>query len=97
MPAPVRHILVPHILRICRAEFCQSTGCDPLIEHVENRLGAKLGETTSDGRFTLDAVYCIGNCANSPALYLDGEPYGPVSARVVDYLIEQATEGKTGD
>jgi formate dehydrogenase subunit gamma len=85
MPAPVRHIL-----RICRAEFCQSTGSDQLIDHVEMRLGAKLGETTADGSFTLDAIYCLGNCGQSPAVLLDGKPYGHVSAQVADFLIDDA-------
>jgi len=84
MPAPA-----PHVLRICRAEFCHSTGSDQLIEHVEKRLGAKLGETTADGSFTLDAVYCLGNCGHSPAVLLDGKPYGRVSAQVADFLIDE--------
>jgi len=77
-----------HMLKMCRAESCQAMGCDRLIEHVENRLGAKLGETTTDGSFTLDAVYCLGNCALSPAVMLDGKPYGRVSAQVADFLID---------
>jgi len=59
-----------------------------LIEHVEKRLGAKLGETTADGSFTLDAIYCLGNCAHSPAVLLNGKPYGRVSAQVADFLID---------
>ena len=77
-----------HILRICRAESCQAMGCNPLIEHVEKRLGVKLGETTADGSFTLQPVYCLGNCALSPAMMLDAQPYGRVSAAVADSLIE---------
>jgi len=77
-----------HILRICRAESCQSMGCNPLIEHVENRLGVKLGETTADGNFTLEPVYCLGNCGLSPAMMLDAQPYGRVSAAVADALID---------
>ncbi len=77
-----------HTLKMCRAESCQSMGCDRLIEHVEKRLGAKLGETTPDGSFTLDAIYCLGNCAMSPAVMLDGKPYGRVSAQVADFLID---------
>jgi formate dehydrogenase subunit gamma len=77
-----------HVLKMCRAESCQAMGCDRLIEHVEKRLGAKLGETTADGSFTLDPVYCLGNCALSPAVMLDGKPYGRVSAEVADFLID---------
>jgi formate dehydrogenase subunit gamma len=79
-----------HVLKMCRAESCQSMGCDAVIEHVEKRLGAKLGETTADGSFTLDAVYCLGNCSLSPAVMLDGKPYGRVSAQVADFLIDDA-------
>jgi formate dehydrogenase subunit gamma len=79
-----------HTLKMCRAEACQSMGCDSLIDHVEKRLGAKLGETTGDQSFTLDAVYCLGNCALSPAVMLDGKPYGRVSPQVADFLIDDA-------
>ena len=79
-----------HVLHICRAESCQAMGCNPLIEHVENRLGIKLGETTADGNLTVVPVYCLGNCALSPAIMLDGQPYGRVSAGVADALIENA-------
>ena len=77
-----------HTLKMCRAEACQSMGCDQVIDHVQRRLGVKLGETTVDGSFTLDAVYCLGNCALSPAIILDGKPYGRVSAEVADFLID---------
>ena len=79
-----------HVLQICRAESCQSMGSNSLIAHVEKSLGVKLGETTADGSFTLRPVYCLGNCALSPAVMLDGQPYGRVSAAVADSLIENA-------
>ena len=77
-----------HVLRICRAESCQAMGCDSLIEHVEKHAGVKLGETTPDGSLTVEQVFCLGNCALSPAVMLDGEPYGRVSTGVADFLIE---------
>jgi len=80
----------PHTLRMCRAEFCQFKGCELVIDHVQKRLGAKLGETTSDGGFTLDAVYCLGNCGSPPAVMLDGKLYGRVSTQVADFLIDEA-------
>ena len=77
-----------HVLKICRAEACQSMGCDTLIRHIEGRLGVPLGETTPDGRFTVEQVFCLGLCAMSPAVMLDGKPYGRVSALVADSLID---------
>jgi formate dehydrogenase subunit gamma len=79
-----------HVLKMCRAEACQSMGCERVILHVENRLGRKLGETTEDGGFSLGAVYCLGNCALSPAVMLDGKLYGRVNAEVADFLIDSA-------
>jgi formate dehydrogenase subunit gamma len=79
-----------HILRLCRAESCQSMGCEATIKHVESRLGARLGQTTADDGFTLEPVYCLGNCALSPAAMLDGKLYGRVSPEVADFLIDSA-------
>jgi len=77
-----------HILKMCRAEACQSMDCDTTIRHVEGRLGVRLGETTEDASFTLEAVYCLGLCALSPAVMLDGKPYGRVSSQIADFLID---------
>ena len=77
-----------HDLQICRAEACQSMGCEALVEHVEKRLGIKLGETTPDRALSVRAVYCLGNCALSPSVMLDGKPYGRVSNQVADFLID---------
>ena len=79
-----------HVLKMCRAESCQSMGCEKTIGHVEKRLGVKLGDTTSDGSFTVEPVYCLGLCALSPAAMLDGEPYGRVTSEVADFLIDSA-------
>jgi formate dehydrogenase subunit gamma len=78
------------VVKLCRAEACQSMGCENLVRHVEKRLGVKLGETSADRAFTLAPVYCLGNCALSPAVMLDGRPYGRVSPEVADFLIEDA-------
>ena len=79
-----------HVLKLCRAEACQSMGCEKTIRHVENRLGIRLGDTTADGSFTVDPVYCLGLCALSPAAMLDGRPYGRVDPQIADFLIDSA-------
>ena len=81
-----------HVLKICRAEACQSMGCDATIRRAENMLGIRLGETTPDRIFTLEPVYCLGNCALSPAAMLDGKLYGRVRPDVMTSLIGQARE-----
>jgi formate dehydrogenase subunit gamma len=79
-----------HTLKVCRAESCQAMGCESMIRHVESRLGVKLGQTTEDRSITLEPVYCLGNCALSPAVMLDGKLYGRVSSEVADFLIDGA-------
>jgi formate dehydrogenase subunit gamma len=77
-----------HVLRVCRAEACQAMGGEALIRHIECRVGARVGETSADGSVTVEAVYCLGNCALSPSLMLDGNLYGRVSAATADVLLD---------
>lgn len=78
-----------HILQVCRAESCQSMGCEALVGHLRSRLGIEMDQTTPDGALTLKTVYCLGNCALSPAVLLDDRPYGRVSPERVDELLDQ--------
>ncbi len=81
-----------HKLQICRAEACQSMGCNALIDHITGQLGVELGETTADHAITVEAVYCLGNCSLSPAVMLDGRLYGQVSKSRADSIIKGARE-----
>ncbi|MEO9168969.1 MAG: NAD(P)H-dependent oxidoreductase subunit E, partial [Aestuariivirga sp.] len=56
-----------HVIKICRAEACQSAGGFEVIAALEKALKIKLGETTKDGKITLEAVYCLGLCPMGPA------------------------------
>ena len=78
-----------HRIQLCRAEACQSMGCRNLERHAEQRLGVAMGGTRGDGRATLDAVYCLGNCALSPAVMIDGELHGRVDAARFDELMTE--------
>ena len=76
---------------LCRAEACQSMGARELERHARERLGVDFHGTTADGRFTLEPVYCLGNCACSPAVMVDETVYGRVSPeRFDEILTEQA-------
>lgn len=77
-----------HVIRVCQAESCQATGGRALTEHVQHLLGVKLGETTRDGHYTLEEVYCLGNCAVSPNITLDGRLHGRMSAARFDALLQ---------
>lgn len=74
-------------LYICRAEACQSMGSRALEEHVREKLKIDYHETTADGRFSLEPVYCLGNCACSPAIMIDETVHGRVTADQIDELL----------
>ncbi|HTU65566.1 MAG TPA: formate dehydrogenase subunit gamma [Steroidobacteraceae bacterium] len=74
------------VVQLCRAEACQAMNARALEEHATRRLGVGLGETTPDGRVTLEAVYCLGNCACAPSMMVDGELHGRVTPATFDAL-----------
>ncbi|MCW0019920.1 formate dehydrogenase subunit gamma [Rhizobium sp. BT-226] len=79
-----------HVLKLCRAEACQSMGGDALAERVKALLGIDFHQTTLDGSVTLEPVYCLGLCACAPAAMLDGEVYGRVDDRTAAELVAEA-------
>ena len=76
-----------HIVHLCRAEACQAMGARQLESHACERLGVDMGQTTSDGMFTLEAVYCLGNCACSPSIRINDDVHARVSPAKFDELI----------
>jgi len=76
-----------HIVHLCRAEACQAMGARELEQHARDRLGIDYGGTTADGLFTLEPVYCLGNCACSPSMRIDDDVYARVSASAFDEVI----------
>lgn len=77
-----------HVLKLCRAEACQSRGGAALADHVQQRLSVGWGETTADQRITLLPVFCLGLCACAPAAMIDGRVVGRLDEASVDELIE---------
>lgn len=77
-----------HTLYLCRAEACQSMGARELERHVREKLGVDFHETTADGRFSLEPVYCLGNCACSPAVMIDETVHGRVTPERLDELLD---------
>jgi formate dehydrogenase subunit gamma len=76
-----------HTVSLCQAEACQSMGAEALTAHAKSRLGIDFHQTTGDGRFSLEPIYCLGNCACSPAAMIDGKLYGRLTAERFDELI----------
>jgi formate dehydrogenase subunit gamma len=68
-----------YTVKVCQAEACQAMGSEKLTEEIKAFLGADFHETSADGNFTLEPVYCLGNCACSPNIMIDTQTYGRVS------------------
>lgn len=75
-------------IQLCRAEACQAVGSRSLEAHVKNRLGIDYGGTTPDGRFSLEPVYCLGNCACGPSLRVGDEVFARVGPERFDSLLD---------
>jgi formate dehydrogenase subunit gamma len=80
-------------LKLCRAESCQSMGCEDLVSHLEQRHGVKLDGESQSGLHA-HTVYCLGNCALSPAALLDGAPVGRLDRDRIDAIVA-AAQGRT--
>jgi NADH-quinone oxidoreductase E subunit len=76
------------IIKVCNSISCYLRGCDPLIEHIEQKLGIKRGETTPDGNFTLLTVECLASCGTAPVLQVNDEFVENVTPEKADQLID---------
>jgi formate dehydrogenase subunit gamma len=83
-----------HVLQLCRAEACQAMRGNEIAAYVQQKLGIGFHGTTADGRFSLEPVYCLGNCACAPSLMLDGELHGRLDHARVDEIVA-AADGKS--
>ncbi|MBA2127034.1 NADH-quinone oxidoreductase subunit E [Hyphomicrobium methylovorum] len=82
-----RHPVGRNVVKICRAEACQAMGTDELCRHAEHSLNVPLGGTTADGSVTIEQVFCLGNCALSPAVMVGEKLYGKVDSQRFDEII----------
>lgn len=78
-----------HVVKLCRAESCQSVGADRVAAHAQARLGVDWHGTTADGAVTLEPVFCLGLCACGPAAMVDGRLVGRVDEARVDALLAE--------
>jgi formate dehydrogenase subunit gamma len=78
-----------HTIHMCRAEACQAMNQRALEAHAKTHLGIDFHGTTGNGAFTLEPVYCLGNCACSPAIMVDNELYGRVTPQRFDAILSQ--------
>ena len=79
-----------HVLRLCRAEACQSMGADALADQVRAAFGIDFHQTTPDGRLTLEPVFCLGLCACAPSAQMGERLVGRADLAKVTRLVAEA-------
>ena len=84
-----------HVIEICCAESCQATGSREIESALKNKLGIGYQQTTKDGEFTLQAVYCLGNCACSPSIKIDTQMHSRLTGQSALELIEELKRGES--
>ena len=76
-----------HVVQVCQAEACRSMHSEQLTERAKSLLGIDFHQTTTDGRYTLEPVYCLGNCACAPSIMINGELHGRVTPERLPELL----------
>ncbi|MFC0336773.1 formate dehydrogenase gamma subunit [Kushneria avicenniae] len=78
-----------NVIQICRAEACQSVGSRQLEAHARQRLGIDYHQTTPDHEYTLEPVYCLGNCACGPSVRVNDDVMGRMTPEQFDELTDE--------
>ena len=82
-----------HVIEICRAESCQAMGSKKIEAALKQKLGIDYEQTTDDGKFTLNAVYCLGHCACSPSIKIDSQMHSRLTEQSALELIAELERG----
>ena len=77
------------IIKICQAEACQAMGSRQLTMYAESILGIKMHETSKDDNYTLEPIYCLGNCACAPGIMIDDKVFGKVDKNKFDKIVNR--------
>jgi NADH-quinone oxidoreductase E subunit len=80
-----------YLISVCNNISCSLLGADHLVEHVEARLGIATGETTADGRFTLQTVECLGACTMAPVMMINEILYPNLTPEKIDQILKNCT------
>ena len=78
-----------YIIRVCESAPCHIAGAEEVIAALEKQLGIKIGETTADGKFTLEFTECVGQCQATPVITINSKPYFDVTPDGVAEILAQ--------
>jgi NADH-quinone oxidoreductase subunit E len=77
-----------HKINVCTNISCMLNGSEEVVDHLKKRLGAGLGETTSDGKFTLKEVECLGACCGAPMMQVDRDYHEHLTVEKIDQILD---------
>jgi NADH-quinone oxidoreductase subunit E len=80
-----------HVILVCDSVSCWIMGYERILQHLQERLGIGLGETTADGIFTLLPIVCLGACDQAPAMMIDDELHGNLDPAKIDDILANYT------
>ncbi|MFN9807674.1 MAG: NADH-quinone oxidoreductase subunit NuoE [Betaproteobacteria bacterium] len=78
-----------HVIKVCRNISCSLRGADDIVGHLAQRLGIAVGQTTADGRFTLQTVECLASCGTAPAMQVNDRYHENITPERIDALLEE--------
>lgn len=79
-------------IQVCMGTACYVKGSEKVLDRFKQKLGIKEGQTTEDGKYSLEAVRCIGACGLAPAIVVNADVYGKMDVKKVDTLLEKYDE-----
>lgn len=77
-----------NVIRVCKGSACYVKGTAKIIRTLEYELGVKLGETTLDKKFTLEAVECCGDCSLAPSVQINDKYFGKLSTEEIPIILD---------
>jgi len=77
-----------HKINVCTNISCMLNGSEEVVNHLKKRLGTGLGETTSDGKFTLKEVECLGACCGAPMMQVDRDYHEHLTVEKIDQILD---------
>ncbi|WP_148135004.1 complex I 24 kDa subunit family protein [Candidatus Formimonas warabiya] len=76
-----------YVIRICASAPCHIAGASEVVDALEKELGIKMGETTEDGKFTLEWAECVGQCQDTPVFTVNGKPFGGLNREQISQVL----------
>ena len=78
-----------NVIRICESAPCHIAGAAQVVAALEKELGIKMGETTADGKFTLEFTECVGQCQATPVITINSKPYGDLNPAKIPAVLAE--------